>query len=81
MTMNHQEIDGFEVSWSVVQDAAGQFKLNLTTRRLDEAEVMTWDVPGARLFSTASEAERHGRYVSLGLRGVKSDGAPIYTVV
>lgn len=79
--MNQQEIDGFEVSWSVIQDDAGMFRLNLTTRRLDDSEVINWDVPGARAFATAVEAERHGRYVSLGLRGIKPNGAPIYTVV
>jgi len=79
--MNQQVIDGFEVSWTVVQDETGQFKLNLTTRRVGDMEALQWDIPGARAFSTAVEAERHGRYVALGLRGIKSDGAPIYTVV
>ena len=79
--MNYQVIDGFEVSWSVAQDESGLFRLSLATRRLEDDELKTWDVPGARAFPTATEAERHGRYVALGLRGIKSDGAPIYTVV
>ncbi len=79
--MNQQVIDGFEVSWTVTQDDAGQFRLNLTTCRVGESDVMEWDIPSARSFATAAEAERHGRYIALGLRGVKSDGSPIYTVI
>lgn len=79
--MNQQVIDGFEVSWAVRQDDAGQFRLALTTCRVGDVDATQWDIPSARAFSTAVEAERHGRYVALGLRGVKADGAPIYTVV
>lgn len=79
--MIQQLIDGFEVQWMVQQGDDGNFHVHFTTRAPDAADTKTWRIPGARHFSSQADAERYGKYVLLGLRGVNANGEPVYTVI
>lgn len=79
--MTQQLIDGFEVQWLVQQRDDGNFHVRFTTLAPSESEAKSWSVPGARAFGTQEEAERYGKYVLLGLRGIDAKGEPMYTVI
>ena len=79
--MNQQLIDGFEVQWLVLHGDDGNYHVHFTTRAPSESDAKTWRVPGARAFDSQEAAERYGKYVLLGLKGVDAKGEPVYTVI
>ena len=59
-----------------------RFRAGVITAPKDgSAEAREWSVPGDRCFDKEEEAERYGRYVLLGIQGVRPSGEPLFTVV
>jgi len=76
-----QTIDGFDVRCTVLKHD-DRFRAGVITAPKDgSAEAREWSVPGDRCFDKEEEAERYGRYVLLGIQGVRPSGEPLFTVV
>jgi hypothetical protein len=76
-------IDGHRVFCRVTCQGEHSYTVAIATLRQghhDKPEDLAWRAAATQLFLTREEAERHARYVLLGVCAVKQDGEPVLAV-
>lgn len=76
-------VDGHRVFCKVTQQCEGSFSVAIATSRQgqqDKSEHVAWRAAATQTFGSREDAERHARYVLLGVCGVKQDGEPVLSV-
>jgi hypothetical protein len=77
-------LDGFHVTVAVQQHEDGTFHLSFATMpedSRDEAARRVWAAPQATPFASQDDANKHARYIMLGIRRVSASGKPDFTVL
>jgi hypothetical protein len=76
-------VDGHRVFCEITQLREGGYSVAIATSRQGQrakAEQLSWRTAATQHFDTREDAERHARYVLLGVCGVKQDGEPVLAV-
>lgn len=76
-------VDGHHVFCRITQQGEGAFSVVIATSRQGQhgdPEHLSWRAAATQNFDTREDAERHARYVLLGVCGVKQNGEPVLSV-
>jgi hypothetical protein len=77
-------VDGHRVFCRVTQQCEGGFSVAIATSREGQHRgapgEVSWRSAATHSFDTREDAERHARYVLLGVCGVRQDGEPVLSV-
>jgi hypothetical protein len=76
-------VDGHRVFCKITRQGEGSYSVAIATSRQgqrDKSEHISWRAAATQSFDTQADAERHARYVLLGVCGVKQDGEPVLSV-
>ncbi|ANN66125.1 hypothetical protein [Bordetella bronchialis] len=76
-------IDGHRVICKITQQGDRSFSVAIATSReglVCGLEQLSWRSAATQNFDTREDAERHARYVLLGICSVRQDGEPVLSV-
>lgn len=76
-------IDGHRVICKITRQGEGGYGVVIATTREDEQGMpppLSWRAAATRSFDTREDAERHARYVLLGVCSVSQNGDPVLSV-
>jgi hypothetical protein len=76
-------IDGHRVICKVTRQAEHGYSVVIATSRQGQhhtPEQLSWRAAATQNFDTREDAERHARYVLLGVCSVKQNGEPVLSV-
>ncbi|ARP87448.1 hypothetical protein [Bordetella genomosp. 9] len=76
-------VDGHRVFCRITRQGERSYSVVIATSRqdsLDRPAQLLWRAAATQNFDSREDAERHARYVLLGICAVKQDGEPVLSV-